>query len=118
MNCKPNLNLEKTLYCLFLFCVLESQFWLFNDLSLQEGYPRPLSALRKRGETEGKGGGEEEEVEQGLMWDPKEGPVWGEIGEGEAGGGEEEESNTWADLIRGGVNGITTERDGECARKK
>ncbi|XP_070994182.1 matrix metalloproteinase-17-like [Oncorhynchus clarkii lewisi] len=92
--------------------ITESQFWLFNDLSLQEGYPRPLSALRKWGETEGKGGGEEEEVEQGLMWDPKEGPVWGEIGEGEAGGGEEEESNTWADLIRGGVNGITTERDG------
>ncbi|CAB1337238.1 unnamed protein product, partial [Coregonus sp. 'balchen'] len=83
-----------------------SQFWLFKDLSLQEGYPRPLSALTKRGETEGKGG----EEEQGMMWDPEEGPVWGDIGEGEA-GGEEEESDTWTELIRGGVNGITTERD-------
>ncbi|KAM9511647.1 matrix metalloproteinase-17-like [Salvelinus alpinus] len=90
--------------------ITESQFWLFNDLSLQEGYPRPLSALRKGGETEGTGG-EEGEEEQGLMWDPEEGPMWGDIGKGEA-RGEEEESETWTKLIRGGVNGITTERDG------
>ncbi|XP_036799553.1 matrix metalloproteinase-17-like [Oncorhynchus mykiss] len=90
--------------------ITESQFWLFNDLSLQEGYPRPLSALRKGRETEGKRG-EEGEEEQGLMWDPEEGPMWGDIGKGEA-GGEEEESETWTELIRGGVNGITTERDG------
>ncbi|CAB1325420.1 unnamed protein product, partial [Coregonus sp. 'balchen'] len=92
--------------------ITESQFWLFKGLSLHEDYPRPLSALRKWGETEGKGGGEEGEGEQGLLWDPEEGPVWGEIGEGGAGGGEEEESDAWAELIRGGVNGITTERDG------
>nr|XP_029516687.1 matrix metalloproteinase-17-like [Oncorhynchus nerka] len=90
--------------------ITESQFWLFNDLSLQEGYPRPLSELRKGRETEGKRG-EEGEEEQGLMWDPEEGPMWGDIGKGEA-GGEEEESETWTELIRGGVNGITTERDG------
>uniref|UniRef100_A0A6Q2YLX2 Peptidase metallopeptidase domain-containing protein n=1 Tax=Esox lucius TaxID=8010 RepID=A0A6Q2YLX2_ESOLU len=93
-----------------------SQFWLFKDLSLQEGSPQPLSALWKGGGTKekgGEGGGEGEggQGEQGLMWDSEEGPVWGEIGEGEA-GGKEEESDTWTKLIRGGVNGITTERDG------
>ncbi|KAL0974238.1 hypothetical protein UPYG_G00217530 [Umbra pygmaea] len=92
-----------------------SQFWLFKDLSLQEGFPRPISALRMGGETderrgESGSGGEEGDREQRLVWDPVMGPVWGVFGEGEA--GEVMKSDPWTRLIKGGVNGITSDKDG------
>ncbi|KAJ7983498.1 hypothetical protein DPEC_G00377600 [Dallia pectoralis] len=94
-----------------------SQFWEFKDLSLQDGFPRPLSALSEGGGTaeeieEGGGEGKGGMGGQGLMWDSDEGPVWGEIGAREA-EGREEESDTWTKLIEGGVNGIITGRDGK-----
>lgn len=60
-------------------------------------------------------GGEEEEGHEtaadrwGLMWDPEEGPVWGNIGDTEGG----KQEDVWTQLLREGVSGITTERDGE-----
>ncbi|XP_030638749.1 matrix metalloproteinase-17b [Chanos chanos] len=82
-----------------------SQFWLFKDLSLQEGFPQPLSELVP--------GGLDGSL-QGLLWDPDEGATWGQITEREegTGGGEEEESEIWRELIEGGVNGIIPENDG------
>lgn len=63
----------------------------------------------------------EEEVAQGaavsrwgLMWDPEDGPVWGSVGGFE--GGQQEEEDTWTQLLGGGVSGITTDRDGERSR--
>lgn len=44
----------------------------------------------------------------GLVWDPEEGPVWGNI----AGTEEEKQEDTWTLLLREGVNGIVTDRDG------
>ncbi|XP_076148840.1 matrix metalloproteinase-17b [Alosa pseudoharengus] len=91
--------------------ISDSQVWLFKELSLQEGYPRPASDLTSSGEGSSAG-------RQGLLWHQKEGAVWGDMsGEieqdtGGEGGGEEEESETWRELIRGGVNGIITEDDG------
>lgn len=94
-----------------------SQFWLFRDLSLQDGYPQPLAALRM-GANPARA---DEEVAQGaaasrwgLMWDPEDGPVWGSFGGFE--GGQEEEEDTWTQLLGGGVSGITTDRDGERSR--
>lgn len=62
------------------------------------------------------GADKEEEEEQetaaekwGLMWDSEEGPVWGNIRDSEG----EEQEDTWTQLLRGGVSGITTDRDGE-----
>ncbi len=52
---------------------------------------------------------EEEEGRWGLVWDPEEGPVWGSIGGAE----EEKQDDTWTQLLREGVGGITTDRDGE-----
>lgn len=59
---------------------------------------------------------EEEEVagaagslKQGLVWDPEEGPVWGTIGN--AGG--EKQDDTWTQLLKEGISGITTDRDGK-----
>ncbi|XP_023653156.1 matrix metalloproteinase-17b isoform X1 [Paramormyrops kingsleyae] len=75
------------------------QYWLFKDLSLQEGYPRPLSDL-------GAGG---QEVEQGLVWDMEKGTVWGNR---EAENNREENGEIWKELLRKGVNGITTDEDG------
>lgn len=43
----------------------------------------------------------------GLVWDPEEGPVWGNTG-----GSVEEKPDTWTQLLREGVNGIVTDRDG------
>lgn len=61
-------------------------------------------------------GADEEEGEQetaaerwGLTWDPEEGPVWGNIGHSVG----EEQEDIWTQLLRGGVTGITTDRDGE-----
>ncbi|XP_028272436.1 matrix metalloproteinase-17b [Parambassis ranga] len=93
-----------------------TQFWLFRDLSLQEGYPQPLSALRMGANMEGIDEEEEEEevagaagsLKQGLVWDPEEGPVWGTVGN--AGG--EKQDDTWTQLFKEGISGITTERDG------
>ncbi|XP_051276869.1 matrix metalloproteinase-17b [Dicentrarchus labrax] len=90
-----------------------SQFWLFRDLSLQEGYPQPLSALRMGVSLAGADEEEKEEEEVaagrwGLVWDPEEGPVWGTVGVAE----EEKREDTWTQLLRDGVSGITTESDG------
>ncbi|KAM4621374.1 matrix metalloproteinase-17b [Polymixia lowei] len=89
-----------------------SQFWLFRELSLQEGYPRPLSDLRMGASLVpawGAEAGDEEEAagQQGLVWEPDEGPVWGYMEEAE-----QQEGDTWTQLLRGGVNGITTDSNG------
>ncbi|CAJ1057967.1 matrix metalloproteinase-17b [Xyrichtys novacula] len=86
-----------------------SQFWLFRDLSLQEGYPQPLSALRM-GLTAANDVSEkkEEAVRWGLVWDPQEGPLWGNMGDTEG----KKQEDTWTQLLREGVSGITTESDG------
>lgn len=44
----------------------------------------------------------------GLVWDPEEGPVWGNTDNFEG-----EEENTWTQLITAGVNGIIKELDGD-----
>uniref|UniRef100_W5L3D5 Matrix metallopeptidase 17b n=1 Tax=Astyanax mexicanus TaxID=7994 RepID=W5L3D5_ASTMX len=75
-----------------------SQFWLFKDLSLQDGFPQPLSVLAPEGS---------DGVWQGLHWDPEAGVVWGSQREAL-----EEESEAWTELIKGGVNGIITEKNG------
>ncbi|RXN12546.1 matrix metallo ase-17-like protein [Labeo rohita] len=81
-----------------------SQIWLFKDLSLQEGFPQPLSTLAPE---DSEGGW------QGLHWDPKQGVVWGSVREdGEKG----EESKVWRELIEEGVNGIIIENDNERER--
>ncbi|XP_042348697.1 matrix metalloproteinase-17b [Plectropomus leopardus] len=88
-----------------------SQFWLFRDLSLQEGYPQPLSALRMGVNLAGVDDEEEEDVtagKWGLVWDPEEGPVWGNIGGNEEG----QQEDNWTQLLREGVSGITTDSDG------
>ncbi|XP_071776167.1 matrix metalloproteinase-17b [Centroberyx gerrardi] len=87
--------------------ISSSQFWLFRDLSLQEGYPRPLSDLRMGMSLVG-AGDEEAAGRWGLVWDPEEGPVLGEMGEVE----EAQQGDTWTHLLREGVNGITTDEDG------
>nr|XP_046263166.1 matrix metalloproteinase-17b [Scatophagus argus] len=89
-----------------------SQFWLFRDLSLQEGYPQPLSALRMGVNLASE---EEEEEEQkkaarwGLLWDPKEGPVWGNMANPDE---DSKQEDTWTQLLREGVSGITADSDG------
>lgn len=45
----------------------------------------------------------------GLIWDPEEGPVWGNMGDTE----EDKQEDTWTQLLREGVSGITTDSDGE-----
>uniref|UniRef100_A0A8C6WQF2 Matrix metallopeptidase 17b n=1 Tax=Neogobius melanostomus TaxID=47308 RepID=A0A8C6WQF2_9GOBI len=92
-----------------------SQVWLFRDLSLQEGYPEPLSSLRMGVRLEGDDQEEEEEEEgdrrgrQGLLWDPVEGTVWGDTGASTPG----QEHDEWTRLLREeGVSGITTDSDG------
>ncbi|XP_036406886.1 matrix metalloproteinase-17b [Megalops cyprinoides] len=77
-----------------------SQYWLFKDLSLQQGYPRPLSDLVAGGER----------AEQGLVWDTDKGAVWGERETVRVAGAGTSEA--WRELLSAGVNGITTERDG------
>uniref|UniRef100_A0A3B4DBC0 Peptidase metallopeptidase domain-containing protein n=1 Tax=Pygocentrus nattereri TaxID=42514 RepID=A0A3B4DBC0_PYGNA len=74
-----------------------SQFWLFKDLSLQDGFPQPLSALAPEGS---------DGMWQGLHWDSEKGVVWGSQRQGL-----EEESEVWTELIEGGVNGIIMEND-------
>ncbi|MBN3312382.1 MMP17 protein, partial [Atractosteus spatula] len=69
-----------------------SQYWLFKDLSLIEGFPRPLSELSVQGD---------------LQWDPQAGRVvWGEWEEAMG-------DPSWKELIEGGVDGITTDGDGQ-----
>ncbi|XP_061582428.1 matrix metalloproteinase-17-like [Cololabis saira] len=92
-----------------------SQFWLFRDLALQDGYPQPLSALRTgAGLAAGDGDGDDDEDDTpasgrwGLVWDPEEGPVWGKLGHPE----EEDQEDTWTQLLKEGVNGITTDSQG------
>ncbi|XP_036069677.1 matrix metalloproteinase-17b [Oryzias melastigma] len=82
-----------------------SQFWLFRDLSLQEGYPQPLPSLRM---ARGDGEDEEEHGPQrwGLQWDAEEGSVWGKLGV------REKREDVWSQLIQEGVSGITTDNDG------
>uniref|UniRef100_A0A087XSG7 Matrix metallopeptidase 17b n=1 Tax=Poecilia formosa TaxID=48698 RepID=A0A087XSG7_POEFO len=90
-----------------------SRFWLFRDLSLQDGYPQPLTAFRMelsltRGQPD-----DEDEAAPGsghwaLVWDPEEGPVWGKVGNLE----EEKQEDKWSQLLRDGVSGITTDNDG------
>ncbi|XP_071314320.1 matrix metalloproteinase-17b isoform X2 [Trachinotus anak] len=88
-----------------------SHFWLFRELSLQEGYPQPLSALRMgvsfAGEDDDDDEQEEATTRWGLVWDPEEGPVWGNKGEPE-----EKQEDTWTQLLREGVSGITTNGNG------
>lgn len=45
----------------------------------------------------------------GLVWDPEEGPVWGNMGGAE----EDKQEDTWTQLLREGVSGITTDSEGE-----
>ncbi len=45
----------------------------------------------------------------GLVWDPEQGPVWGNMGSAE----EEKQEDTWTQLLREGVSGITTDSNGE-----
>uniref|UniRef100_A0A3Q4GJ90 Matrix metallopeptidase 17b n=1 Tax=Neolamprologus brichardi TaxID=32507 RepID=A0A3Q4GJ90_NEOBR len=60
------------------------QFWLFKDLSLQEGYPQPLSALRTGVSLDLADTDNDDDDEQaagalerwGLVWDPEEGAVF------------------------------------------
>lgn len=56
--------------------------------------------------------GEEQEGasrKRGLVWDSEEGPVWGHMGGAE----EEKQEDTWTQLLREGVSGITRDSDGE-----
>ncbi|XP_059202610.1 matrix metalloproteinase-17b [Centropristis striata] len=85
-----------------------SQFWLFRDLSLQDGYPQPLSALRMGAALSGADEEEEAAGRWGLVWDPEEGPVWGNMGDYEV----EKQEDNWTQLLREGVSGITTDSDG------
>ncbi|XP_070693442.1 matrix metalloproteinase-17b [Pempheris klunzingeri] len=88
-----------------------SHFWLFRDLSLQEGYPQPLSALRMGLSLAEAGDSDDEEAAAGrwgLVWDPEEGPMWGNMGGAE----KEKQEDTWTQLLREGVSGITTDSDG------
>ncbi|XP_034545118.1 matrix metalloproteinase-17b [Notolabrus celidotus] len=88
-----------------------SQFWLFRDLSLQEGYPQPLSALRmglSLASTVDENDEEEAAERWGLVWDPQDGPLWGDMGDAE----DKKQGDTWTQLLREGVSGITTESDG------
>ncbi|XP_058252445.1 matrix metalloproteinase-17b [Hemibagrus wyckioides] len=74
-----------------------SQFWLFKDLSLQNGFPQPLSTLNPT-DSDGE--------KHGVHWDPDKGVVWGLGGEGG------ESGEVWAELIQRGVNGIITDNNG------
>ncbi|KAM3843026.1 matrix metalloproteinase-17b [Diretmus argenteus] len=85
-----------------------SQFWLFRDLSLQEGFPRPLADLRMGASLVGVGDEEEAAERRGLVWDPEEGPVWGELEDVQR----EQQGDTWTRLLREGISGITTDMDG------
>ncbi|KAG7241930.1 hypothetical protein INR49_024677 [Caranx melampygus] len=88
-----------------------SHHWLFKELSLQDGYPQPLPALRMKLGAEDDDGDKEEETAAwrwGLGWDLKEGPVWRDKGNAE----EEKQENTWSQLLREGVSGITTDNNG------
>ncbi|TSO15263.1 Matrix metalloproteinase-17 [Bagarius yarrelli] len=73
-----------------------SHFWLFKDLSLQKGFPLPLSALNST---------ESDSQILGVHWNPDKGIVWGT---GEEGGGI---GVVWTELLEGGVNGIIPEAD-------
>ncbi|KAI5624874.1 matrix metalloproteinase-17 isoform X1 [Silurus asotus] len=75
-----------------------SQFWIFKDLSLQDGFPQPLSALNHTSL--------DSKEEHGVHWDPEKGMVWGSEGE------QEQSGQVWKELIDGGVNGIITDNDG------
>lgn len=44
----------------------------------------------------------------GLVWDPEEGPVWGNMRDAE----EDKQEDTWTQLLREGVSGITTDSNG------
>ena len=94
---------ERTQITVSPLLAADSRVWLFQDLSLQEGYPRPLSDISL-----GTGDGETAPGLNGLVWDTEEGPVWGAIGEPA-----EKENHTWASLLQAGVNGITTDTGGE-----
>ncbi|KAK1804523.1 hypothetical protein P4O66_020531 [Electrophorus voltai] len=81
-----------------------SHVWLFKDLSLQEGFPKTLSALAPSGLDGGW---------QGLHWEPERGVVWGPLRErADKREGDEEESRVWKELIEGGLNGMLVENDG------
>lgn len=97
--------LEHTHILASLLLAAGSRWWLFQDLSLQEGYPRPLSDLSSEASD-----GDTAPGLQGLVWDSEEaGPVWGAM-EGTLA---EKENDTWTRLLLEGVNGITTDHDGE-----
>ncbi|XP_034454796.1 matrix metalloproteinase-17b [Hippoglossus hippoglossus] len=87
-----------------------SSFWLFKDLSLQEGYPQPLSALRMGVSTVGADDDDKKAAagRWGLVWDPEEGTMWGNLGNAE----EEKQEDTWTQLLKEGVSGITTDSNG------
>ncbi|KAM4732088.1 matrix metalloproteinase-17b [Anableps anableps] len=94
--------------------ISDSQFWLFRDLTLQEGYPQPLTALRIGMSVAGEDSDDKEDEaasgskKWGLVWDPEEGPVWGKVGDLE----EEKQEDKWSQLLRDGVSGITTDNNG------
>ncbi|XP_068451546.1 matrix metalloproteinase-17b [Clinocottus analis] len=86
-----------------------SQFWLFRDLTLQDGYPQPLSALRVGVSRAAADEDEEETAERwGLIWDAEQGPMWGHMGDAEG----ENQEDKWTQLLREGVSGITKDIDG------
>ncbi|XP_056295071.1 matrix metalloproteinase-17b [Pseudoliparis swirei] len=86
-----------------------SQLWLFRDLSLQEGYPQPLSALTMGVSLAAADEDEEETAGRwGLIWDQEQGPMWGHMGDAEG----ENQGDKWTQLLREGVSGITKDNDG------
>ncbi|GAA6233148.1 matrix metalloproteinase-17-like [Lates japonicus] len=91
-----------------------SHFWLFRDLSLQDGYPQSLSALGMAVSLAGADDDDDDHEEEaagrrsGLVWDPEEGPMWGYMRDAE----EDKQEDMWTQLLREGVSGITTDSNG------
>ncbi|XP_058506654.1 matrix metalloproteinase-17b isoform X2 [Solea solea] len=91
-----------------------SQFWLFSDLTLQDGFPQPLSRLIRADDDDDDDDDDDEKQEVatrrwGLVWDPEDGPMWGDKGEA---GSEKRQGDTWTQLLQEGVSGITTDSNG------
>ncbi|XP_062855705.1 matrix metalloproteinase-17b [Trichomycterus rosablanca] len=78
-----------------------SQFWMFKDLSLEDGFPKLLSDLSPAGS---------DAPGYGLHWDPDKGVTWGPVEK--EGDKREEENHMWTELTKEGVNGIIKDNNG------